>query len=69
MTDRHAAERPTLFLVEDEEDTANLIGMIMGKEGYHIVHAADGRQGLKLIKTIPTPSLVLLNILPPMSTV
>ena len=62
---RHAAERPTLFLVEDEEDTANLISMIMGKQGYHIVHAADGRQGLRLIKSIPPPSLVLLDILLP----
>ncbi len=54
--------KPTLLLVEDEQDTARLITLIMGKEGYRVVHAADGREALRVIGSMPPPTLVLLDI-------
>ncbi|MDH4185488.1 MAG: response regulator [Nitrospira sp.] len=58
-------DRPTLLLVEDEQDTADLVTMIMEAEGYHVIHAANGRFALGLIESLPPPALVLLDMLLP----
>ncbi|MDH5669068.1 MAG: response regulator [Nitrospira sp.] len=55
-------EQPVLFLVEDEEDTSNLIKLIMETEGYHVVHAADGHQACQLINALTPPALALLDL-------
>jgi DNA-binding response OmpR family regulator len=52
----------TLFMVEDEENTAALIKLIMQQEGYDVVHAADGRQAQSQIDALPPPALVLLDM-------
>jgi DNA-binding response OmpR family regulator len=62
MTRQRAADNPILFMVEDEEDTANLLKMIMEEEGYQVIHAADGRQAQKQIAALPPPALVLLDM-------
>jgi two-component system phosphate regulon response regulator PhoB len=49
-------------MVEDEEDTAALIKMIMEEQGYEIVHAADGQQAQRQIDALPPPALVLLDM-------
>ena len=54
--------KPTLFLVEDEEDTATLITMIMEEEGYEVLHASDGKQAQVQIDALPPPALVLLDM-------
>ena len=51
-----------LFMVEDEENTAALIKLIMQQEGYDVIHAADGRQAKSQIDALPPPSLVLLDM-------
>lgn len=53
---------PTLFVVEDEPDTAALLKMIMEEEGYEILHASDGKQAQVQIDALPPPALVLLDI-------
>ena len=55
-------DKPILFLVEDEEDTATLIRMIMEEEGYDVVHASDGKQAQVKIDALPPPALVLLDM-------
>lgn len=55
-------DKPILFLVEDEEDTASLIRMIMEEEGYDVVHANDGKQAQVKIDALPPPALVLLDM-------
>jgi len=54
--------KPLLLLVEDEEDTAILVKLIMESEGYDVVHAEDGQMALTLIDTLEPPSLVLLDV-------
>jgi DNA-binding response OmpR family regulator len=54
--------KPPLFLVEDEEDTANLVKLIMEEQGYQVVRAADGREAQEMIVLMPPPSLILLDI-------
>ena len=51
-----------LLLVEDEQDTADLVTLIMKERGYHVSHAADGSAALEKIALMPPPSLVLLDI-------
>lgn len=49
-------------MVEDEEDTANLIKLIMEEEGFGVIHATDGRQALEQIDDMPPPDVVLMDI-------
>jgi two-component system phosphate regulon response regulator PhoB len=55
-------DKPMLFLVEDEEDTATLIRMIMEEDGYDVLHASDGKQAQVQIDALPPPALVLLDM-------
>ncbi|MGE0471282.1 MAG: response regulator [Nitrospira sp.] len=62
MNESDPHDKPILFIVEDEEDTANLIKLIMEKEGFWVVHAIDGRQALERIDDMPPPDVVLMDI-------
>jgi len=52
----------TLFMVEDEDNTAALIKLIMEQEGYQVIHASDGRLAQSQIDALPPPALVLLDM-------
>lgn len=62
MNESIANGKPILLLVEDEEDTANLVKLIMEGQGYQVVRAADGREAQDMLHLMPPPSLVLLDI-------
>lgn len=62
MNESNQSRTPILFMVEDEEDTANLIKLIMEQEGFVVVHATDGRQALERIDDMPPPDVVLMDI-------
>lgn len=62
MSTRPSETRPSILLVEDEPDTADLVKLIMEQEGYQVLHAADGQDALEKVASIPLPSLVLLDI-------
>lgn len=65
MSVTHQPGKPTLLMAEDEEDTASLLRFLLERSGYQVVHAPDGKQAQQLIDTMPTPSLVLLDIMLP----
>ena len=62
MTNRPSGNDPLLLLVEDEQDTADLVTLIMKERGYQVSHAADGSVALEKIALMPPPSLVMLDI-------
>ena len=62
MNESDHSIKPIILLVEDEEDTANLIKLIMEEEGFLVVHAVDGRQALEQIDNMPPPDVVLMDI-------
>lgn len=62
MNDQPSGNKPLLLLVEDEQDTASLVKLIMEEKGYQVLHAADGSEALDKIALMPPPSLVLLDI-------
>ena len=62
MSTQPSEAQPSLLLVEDEQDTADLVTLIMKERGYQVSHAADGSAALEKIALMPPPSLVMLDI-------
>jgi CheY-like chemotaxis protein len=57
----------TIVLIEDDEDIREIVGEVLRTEGYTIFSAADGRDGLELVRRLGAPvvSLVLLDFMMP----
>ena len=58
------AKEPTVLVVDDERDTAELVRDTLRHEGLHTVVAHDGRQALEVVER-HRPDLVILDILMP----
>jgi signal transduction histidine kinase/DNA-binding response OmpR family regulator len=58
------AEEPTVLVVDDEPDTAELVRDTLRHEGLHTVVAYDGRQALEVVER-KRPDLVILDIMMP----
>jgi signal transduction histidine kinase/CheY-like chemotaxis protein len=58
------AERGTILLIDDDPSLREALGRTLGREGFRIVMAADGREGLHLAKSLH-PSLITLDIAMP----
>ena len=43
MNEPDVQAKPVILLVEDEEDAADLVALIMEGDGYEVIRAADGR--------------------------
>ncbi len=55
-----------ILLIEDEDLMVELLEKKLTREGYEVLVARDGEEGLKLLKeTSPKPDLVLLDIVMP----
>ena len=57
--------KPTVLMVEDEEDTASLLKFLLERASYAVVHAKDGRQAQELADTMAPPDIVLLDVMLP----
>jgi DNA-binding response OmpR family regulator len=53
-----------VLLVEDDADIAEIVALHLRDEGYAVVHATDGRAGLRLLEQHPWDALVLDLMLP-----
>ena len=53
--------KPTVLLIEDNEQNRYLATFQLEKHGYAVVSASDGPAGIKLAKTL-SPALILLDI-------
>ena len=55
-----------ILLVEDEEIIVDLLKKKLEKEGYEVLVAKDGEEGLKKMRELkPRPDLILLDIVMP----
>jgi DNA-binding response OmpR family regulator len=54
-----------VLLIEDEEDTADLIRLHIEKSGMSVVHVRDGRQAVSIMEDILPPRAVLLDLVLP----
>jgi DNA-binding response OmpR family regulator len=57
--------KTTVLIVEDEFAIADLLEMALTDEGYHVVRAANGRQGLERLTEKPRPDLVITDFMMP----
>ncbi|HSR48431.1 MAG TPA: response regulator [Anaerolineales bacterium] len=55
---------PTILLVEDEPDSAELMAHILEMESFHVVRARTGDEGLSMAKAEPV-DVVLLDVMLP----
>jgi len=54
----------TILVVEDDEEIGELVGLYLEREGYRVIRAESGEQGMELLTT-ERPDLILLDILLP----
>jgi len=55
----------TILIVEDEFAIADLLEMVLTDEGYHVLMAANGRQGLERLSEGPRPDLIISDYMMP----
>ena len=55
----------TVLVVEDEFAIADLLEMVLTDEGYRVLLAANGRQGLERLAEGPRPDLVISDYMMP----
>ena len=55
----------TVLIVEDEAALVDVLGMVLTDEGYRVLTAANGRQGLMRLVDGPRPDLVITDYMMP----
>lgn len=64
MSASRPAEPTTILLIEDDEGIAEPLIFGLESEGFRVLHATDGHQGLHLARTA-SPAVVLLDVMLP----
>jgi CheY-like chemotaxis protein len=59
------ASQPRLLLAEDDEATRKSLAEALAGDGFEVVTAANGREALQLLRDVPRPSAILLDIMMP----
>ena len=55
----------SILIVEDEPDIRETLKELLVLEGYNVYTASNGLEGIRLLRTIPSPCVILLDILMP----
>ena len=61
------AEKKKILIVDDEEALREVLTSILEQEGYSVIQAADGRQGVESAKK-NRPDLILMDVMMPHMT-
>lgn len=59
------SERKKILLVEDEPSIREMIRCLLEVEGYQVMAAPDGREGIEILKRTRSFCLILLDIMMP----
>jgi two-component system alkaline phosphatase synthesis response regulator PhoP len=59
------AGKPTILIVEDDEQMAKLMQHVLERDGWEVVRAEDGKQAKVMIARLAPPDLVTLDIVLP----
>lgn len=54
-----------IMVIEDDDDIRELLKDVLEGEGYHLVTAANGAEGLDILSQIPKPCVILLDMMMP----
>lgn len=55
----------SILIAEDNDDIRETLSEVLGMEGYTVHTAKNGKEALAKLGTIPTPTLVLLDLMMP----
>ena len=58
------ADKQTILVVDDEQDLLDLIEYNLKKEGFDVLTAEDGQEGIRMAR-VHSPALILLDIMMP----
>lgn len=56
---------PIILIVEDDRDIRDVLAEILSEEGYQVLVAEDGADGLRRLAEGPQPDLILLDLMMP----
>jgi CheY-like chemotaxis protein len=56
----------TILLIEDDHDTRVSIRLTLENQGYFVFTAANGKQGIEILRRIKPPCLILLDVVMPL---
>ncbi len=54
-----------ILIIEDEPDLRDTLKELLELEGFHVSAAENGQEGLRLLKEIAQPCLILLDLMMP----
>lgn len=57
--------QPSVLVVEDDVHIAHVLGFMLERQGYRVIHMADGRAAVQHVVSQPAPDLVLLDVMLP----
>lgn len=58
-------ERGAVLLVEDNDETREVVSALLELEGYHVVAARDGDEGIEHLRRGLNPCVILLDLMMP----
>lgn len=59
------AEASKVLLIDDDEELRGLLGDYVAGEGFEVLHASDGEQGLARVRELNDLSIVVLDVMMP----
>jgi DNA-binding response OmpR family regulator len=57
--------QPSVLVVEDDVHIAHVLSFMLERQGYRVIHVADGRAAVQHVMAEPAPDLVLLDVMLP----
>jgi DNA-binding response OmpR family regulator len=61
-----SSHQPTVLVVEDDDHISQVLKFMLERQGYRVVHLADGRAAASHVESTPAlPDLVLLDVMLP----
>jgi CheY-like chemotaxis protein len=63
--EKSADPQALVLIIEDEPDAREAMAMLLEMEGYDVVAAANGRQAFEILKALPPPRVILLDLMMP----
>jgi CheY-like chemotaxis protein len=61
--DNIPAEKKTILVIDDDRDIVEVQKIFLEMEGFEVVTAGSGHQGLRILDDMKRPSLILLDVM------
>jgi two-component system sensor histidine kinase/response regulator len=58
-------EKPSILVVDDDDDVRNMLCLVLSAEGYQAEGAADGMEALRRIRSDDPPALIFVDLMMP----